>query len=189
MMYILPTGVYIFIRNILWSCTVVFLRMSVSFTVYLVRDDLINKWNQSIIKKSARNSSKNTMVQIKQNPGLISCFPLSSPNIPSLKALTEKLTHDQPLCTYLMRYDSHIQSPPRSWPQVTYTKQKLKSDEKNSSVLEKLSWFIRHLSDGLYIFYCKFVKSLNGHLGPSHRKCPMCLMIFMNTGIQVIIWT
>ena len=42
-------GVNIFIRNILiWSCTVVFLLMSVSFTMYLVRDDLINKWNQSI---------------------------------------------------------------------------------------------------------------------------------------------
>ena len=42
----ITNGVYIFIRNILWSCTVVFLRMSVSFTMYLVRDDLINKWNQ-----------------------------------------------------------------------------------------------------------------------------------------------
>ena len=41
----ITNGVYIFIRNILWSCTVVFLRMSVSFTMYLVRDDLINKWN------------------------------------------------------------------------------------------------------------------------------------------------
>ena len=35
-----------FIRKILRSCTVVFLRMSVSFTMYLVRDDLIHKWNQ-----------------------------------------------------------------------------------------------------------------------------------------------
>ena len=34
-------------KEILCSCTVVFLRMSVSFTMYLVRDDLINKWNQS----------------------------------------------------------------------------------------------------------------------------------------------
>ena len=42
----ITNGVYIFIRKILWSCTVVFLRMSVSFTMYLVRDDLINKWNQ-----------------------------------------------------------------------------------------------------------------------------------------------
>ena len=41
----ITNGVYIFIRKILWSCTVVFLRMSVSFTMYLVRDDLINKWN------------------------------------------------------------------------------------------------------------------------------------------------
>ena len=39
-------GVYIFIRKILWSCTVVFLLMSVYFTMYLVRDDLINRWNQ-----------------------------------------------------------------------------------------------------------------------------------------------
>ena len=39
-------GVYIFIRKMLWSCTLVFLLMSVSFTMYLVRDDLINKWNQ-----------------------------------------------------------------------------------------------------------------------------------------------
>ena len=42
----ITNGVYIFIRKILWSCTIVFLRMSVSFTMYLVRDDLINKWNQ-----------------------------------------------------------------------------------------------------------------------------------------------
>ena len=44
----ITNGVYIFIINILWSCTVVFLRVSVSFTMYLVRDDLINKWNQCI---------------------------------------------------------------------------------------------------------------------------------------------
>ena len=43
----ITNGVYIFMRKILWSCTVVLLRMSVSFTMYLVRDDLINKWNQS----------------------------------------------------------------------------------------------------------------------------------------------
>ena len=42
----ITNGVYIFMRKILWSCTVVFLRMSVSFTMYMVRDDLINKWNQ-----------------------------------------------------------------------------------------------------------------------------------------------
>ena len=40
-------GVYFFfIRKILWSCTVVILLMSVSFTMYLVRDDLINNWNK-----------------------------------------------------------------------------------------------------------------------------------------------
>ena len=36
-------SVYIFIRMILWSCTAVFLLKSVSFTMYMVRDDLINK--------------------------------------------------------------------------------------------------------------------------------------------------
>ena len=47
----ITNGVYIFIRKILWSCTVVFLRMSVSFTMYLVRDDLINEVkSKSIIK-------------------------------------------------------------------------------------------------------------------------------------------
>ena len=41
-------GVYIFIRKILCSCTVVFLRMSVSFIMYLVRDDLNKqvKWSE-----------------------------------------------------------------------------------------------------------------------------------------------
>ena len=39
----ITNGVYIFMRKILWSCAVVFLRISVSFTMYLVRDDLINK--------------------------------------------------------------------------------------------------------------------------------------------------
>ena len=48
----ITNGVYIFMRKILWSCTVVLLRMSVSFTMYLVRDDLINKWNQSLIVPS-----------------------------------------------------------------------------------------------------------------------------------------
>ena len=41
-------GVYIFSRKIFCSCIVVFLRMSVSFNIYLVRDDLINKRNQAI---------------------------------------------------------------------------------------------------------------------------------------------
>ena len=44
-------GAYIFIRKILWLCTVVFLLMSVSFTMYLVKDDLINKWNQKSYNK------------------------------------------------------------------------------------------------------------------------------------------
>ena len=30
----------------------------------------------------------------------------------------------------------------------------------------------------------KFVKSLIRHFGPSHRKCPMCPMIFMNTAFR-----
>ena len=71
----ITTGVYIFIRNILWSCTVVFLRMSVSFTVYLVRDDLINKWNQSIIKKSARNSAKIQWFKLSKTQDLYHVSP------------------------------------------------------------------------------------------------------------------
>ena len=54
----ITNGVYIFIRKILWSCTVVFLRMSVSFTMYLVRDDLINKWNRIEIWTKSRNLLK-----------------------------------------------------------------------------------------------------------------------------------
>ena len=41
------------------------------------------------------------------------------------------------------------------------------------SVSEKLSWFIRHLSDVFYILF-KFVQSLGRYLGPAgHCKCPM----------------
>ena len=83
------------------------------------RPDTKHSWaNTQVHLEKRKKFGKNTYIQIQQNPGLISCFPLSSPNIPSLKALTEKFTHDQPLCTYLMRYDAHIQSPPRSWPKL-----------------------------------------------------------------------
>ena len=44
----ITVGVNISIRKILDSCTIVFLHMTVSFIMYLVRDDLINNWNQSI---------------------------------------------------------------------------------------------------------------------------------------------
>ena len=54
----ITNGVYIFIRKILWSCTVVFLRMSVSFTMYLVRDDLINKWNQVLFSETSKQGVK-----------------------------------------------------------------------------------------------------------------------------------
>ena len=62
--------------------------------------------------------------------------------IPSLKALTRKLTsgmpkmpksHDQPLCAYLMRYDAHIQSHQRSWPKWHGNQISLKSKENNWS--------------------------------------------------------
>ena len=46
--FIAYDDVYIFSRKILGLlvCTVVFLRISVSFTTYLVRDNLISKWNK-----------------------------------------------------------------------------------------------------------------------------------------------
>ena len=54
--------------------------------------------------------------------------------------------------------------------------------KKYFSVPEKLSWFIRHLSDGQYsIQICEISHQT---FGPSHRKCPTCLMIFMNTDIS-----
>ena len=75
------------------------------------------------------------------------------------------------------------------------------------SVAEKLSWFIRHLSDGLYIdglvqercnsianalelrlsstnpWICSLQTCEISHrtFGPGHRKCLMCLIIFVNT--------
>ena len=54
------------------------------------------------------------------------------------------------------------------------------------SVPEKLSWFIRHLSDGLYTLY--IVSNLSHRtFGPSQWKCLMCPMIFMNTGVCVCV--
>ena len=42
---------------------------------------------------------------------------------------------------------------------------------RTNSVGEKLSWFIWHLSDGLYIFY--IIGEISKQIfGPSHRKCP-----------------
>ena len=76
---------------------------------------------------------KNTHIGIWQNLELISHVTLRSLNIPSLKALTGKLSHDQSLCTYLMRHDAHLQSHPRSWPKWYIYPKKLKSDEKNQS--------------------------------------------------------
>ena len=70
-------------------------------------------------------SLKNTHIRIWQNLELVSHVPSRPLNIPSFKALTEKLTpgipkmpkpHDQPLCAYLMRYNAHLQSHPRPWP-------------------------------------------------------------------------
>ena len=51
---------------------------------------------------------------------------------------------------------------------------------KIGNVTKKLLWFIRHLCDGLYISYSNFW-NLYQTFGPSHRKCPTCLMIFVNT--------
>ena len=73
------------------------------------------------VKKSrkAKKFGKNRNIEIQQNPGLISCVSLnikfegSSWEIDFRNA---KKSHDQPLCTYLMRYDAHLQSHPRYWP-------------------------------------------------------------------------
>ena len=81
---------------------------------------------------------KHTPIGIWQNPELISHVPLRSLNIPSLKALTEKLTtgmprmpksHNRPLCTYLMKYDADTESHPRSWPKWHIYQVSLKSNE------------------------------------------------------------
>ena len=50
-----------------------------------------------------------------------------------------------------------------------------------SSVAEKCWWFIRHSSDGLY-FICsiQICEICHQTFGPSHQKCPTCLMIFVN---------
>ena len=50
----------------------------------------------------------------------------------------------------------------------------------NYSVPEKLSWFIRQMSDGL-IYSIQICEISHQTFGRSHRKCPMCPMIFMNT--------
>ena len=105
------------------------------------RPDTKQSWAHNwFIRKCAKKI--NTHNGIWQNPQLISRVPLRFLNTPSLKALTEKFTsgmpkmsksHDRPLCTYLTRYDTHIQSHPRSWPEWYIYWKKLKSDEKNLS--------------------------------------------------------
>ena len=52
------------------------------------------------------------------------------------------------------------------------------------SVGKKLAWFIRHLSDGLYIFHIN-LWNLPSDIWAyiySHRKCPMCPMFFIRGG-------
>ena len=94
------------------------------------------------IKKRVKKIGKNTNIEIQQNSGIILCVPVRSLWIWRLKVLARKLTsgmpkmpksHDQPLCAYLMRYDAHIQSDPRSLPNWCMYQKKLKSGEKNSS--------------------------------------------------------
>ena len=48
------------------------------------------------------------------------------------------------------------------------------------SVPEKLSCFIKHLSNG-FICSIQIYEISHQIFGLSHRKCPMCLMIFMYT--------
>ena len=73
----ITNGVYIFIRKILWSCTVVFLLMNVLFPMYLVRDDLINNWNHSIF--IVWQSSIFWWCVIKRST--IKSFPASCPDV------------------------------------------------------------------------------------------------------------
>ena len=76
-------------------------------------------------EEKCKKFRKYTNIDIQQNLRLILHVSLRSLNIPCLKALAEKLTsgmpkmcksHDRPLCTYLVRYETHIQPSPRSWP-------------------------------------------------------------------------
>ena len=97
--------------------------------------------NRKCVKKL-----KITHSGIWQNLELISHVPLRSLNIPSLKALTEKLSPgipkmpkslDQPLCAYLMRYDTHLQSHPRSWPKWYIYHKKWNPMEKQFKLLSR----------------------------------------------------
>ena len=95
------------------------------------------------IKKSVKNSGKIQILKFSKHRTLyinITCPHKVSLNILSLKALAGKLTsgtpkmpksHDQPLCVYLMRYDTHLQSHPRFWPKWYLCQKKLKSNENN----------------------------------------------------------
>ena len=51
---------------------------------------------------------------------------------------------------------------------------------------QKLPWFIRHLSEGLYnsIQNCEITHQT---FGPIQRKCPTCPMIFVNTAVCVLL--
>ena len=55
------------------------------------------------------------------------------------------------------------------------------------SVPEKLSGFIRHLSDGLYIFHSN-LWNLSSDIWANRRKCPMCPMIFMDTEGSIFVY-
>ena len=92
-----------------------------------------------LIRKCVKHSEKNTHIGIWHNLALISHLPLRSRNIPSLKALTEKMpsrmpkmpkSHDPPLCAYVMKYDAHIHSHQRSWPKWPKFQISLKSTQK-----------------------------------------------------------
>ena len=53
------------------------------------------------------------------------------------------------------------------------------------SVTEKLSWFIRHMSDQTYVRWALYsipnCDISHQTFGPSHQKCLTCPMIFVNT--------
>ena len=70
----------------------------------IVRTPSTHDLASRFIKKSVKNR-ENTNIEIQQNPGFISCVPIRSLQISSMKALAEKSTsgmskmpksHDQP---------------------------------------------------------------------------------------------
>ena len=84
----ITNGVYIFIRKILWSCTIVFLRMSVSFTMYLVRDDLINKWNQINVIDHSWNDQGNSTVNAAKSRQMYMMITIHAVNPLRLNVIT-----------------------------------------------------------------------------------------------------